>query len=165
MRLVLALVLTLLALPAHAQHQADLADVTTLSSIIDTVYAVISGPYDEDRDWSRFRTLFHPDAQLIPNNMPPPDKPVGTVLSVDEYIEWATDVFRNAPLFQGQGFYEVEATRRVERYGTIAHIWSTYESRGDPAAEPFARGINSFQLSWDGAVSYTHLTLPTICSV
>ena len=39
----------------------------------------------------------------------------------------------------------------MEKFGHIAHIFSTYESRrkaDDPA--PFARGINSFQLMNDG---------------
>jgi hypothetical protein len=39
----------------------------------------------------------------------------------------------------------------TEEYGLIAQAFSTYESRrsaGDP--EPFARGINSFQLMNDG---------------
>ena len=44
------------------------------------------------------------------------------------------------------GFHERELARRVEAFGNIAHVWSTYESRytaQDPA--PFSRGINSFQ--------------------
>jgi len=55
------------------------------------------------------------------------------------------------PLIEGKGFYETEIARRVEQFGQIAHVWSTYESRhdlGDP--EPFMRGINSIQLFNDG---------------
>ena len=39
--------------------------------------------------------------------------------------------------------------RRTERYGKIAHAFSTYESRREPEGEPFERGINSFQLLKD----------------
>ena len=48
------------------------------------------------------------------------------------------------------GFFEKEVARRVERFGNIAHVFSTYESRrhaDDP--QPFARGINSIQLMND----------------
>jgi hypothetical protein len=40
--------------------------------------------------------------------------------------------------------------RRVETFGNIAHVFSTYESRRAPGDKPFARGINSFQLVRDG---------------
>jgi len=46
---------------------------------------------------------------------------------------------------------EREAARTAERYGNIMQIFSTYESRHDAKdAQPFARGINSFQLFYDG---------------
>ena len=35
---------------------------------------------------------------------------------------------------------------RVEQFANIAHVFSTYESRREKDAAPFARGINSFQL-------------------
>ena len=40
-------------------------------------------------------------------------------------------------------------SRRVETFGNIAHVFSTYESRRAPGEKPFARGINSFQLVRD----------------
>lgn len=155
----LALVAALLvAAPALAQPadstaawpEADPADVSTIEAIIPAVYEVISGPATEERDWDRFRSMMHPEARLIPTaaNADGTRRPI--VLTVDGYVETAARIFRDGPMFQGKGFYEVEAAQRVERYGTIAHVWSTYESRLDPAEEPFARGINSFQLFWDG---------------
>ena len=39
----------------------------------------------------------------------------------------------------------------MECYGDIAQVFSTYESRHAEAdAKPFQRGINSFQLLFDG---------------
>ena len=50
-----------------------------------------------------------------------------------------------------EGFFESELARRVETYGHIAHVFSTYESRHSPKdPKPFMRGINSFQLLNDG---------------
>ena len=60
-------------------------------------------------------------------------------------------IARVEPLFEKSGFYEKEIARRVESFGSIAHVWSTYESRHDPSdPEPFMRGINSIQLFNDG---------------
>jgi hypothetical protein len=50
-----------------------------------------------------------------------------------------------------QGFVQTEVARRTERFGKIAQVFSTYEVRraaGDP--RPVVRGVNSFQLFFDG---------------
>ena len=60
-------------------------------------------------------------------------------------------IARVEPYFAENGFYEKEVARRVEQFGQIAHVWSTYESRHNPHdPEPFMRGINSIQLFNDG---------------
>lgn len=120
---------------AAAQETGD-QDVATLDGIVAALYASISGPAGP-RDWARFDSLFLPGAILM-NAGPRPDT-VGAPapLSPEEYRE------RAAPYFSQNAFYEVEVARTTHRYGTVAQLWSTYESRDDPAAEPFARGINS----------------------
>jgi hypothetical protein len=58
---------------------------------------------------------------------------------------------RAGSYFLKNGFAEREAFRKTERYGNIMQVFSTYESRHDAKdATPFARGINSFQLYYDG---------------
>ncbi|MEM1054721.1 MAG: hypothetical protein AAGI52_04290 [Bacteroidota bacterium] len=149
-RFLLALALLVTTLPATAQD-ADPSDVESIGAILDAVYDVISGPTTEARDWDRFRSLMHEDARLIPIGQGQ-DSTWGpyVVWSVEDYVAYGSDAFANSPVLQGKGFYEVEATRRVERYSHLAHAWSTYETRLDPSEEPFARGINSFQLYHDG---------------
>ena len=150
MRTLLLGTLLLLAPSVDAQPEAAPEDVESIESIMAAVYDVISGPATEERDWDRFRSLMHPEGRLVP--LAPTEsggwRPL--VWSVEDYVERAGPMFRDAPMFQGKGFYEVEAASRVERYDALAHVWSTYESRLDPAEEPFARGINSFQLYHDG---------------
>ena len=34
----------------------------------------------------------------------------------------------------------------MEQFGSIAHVFTTYQSRHEKDGKPFARGINSFQL-------------------
>src|SRR6266404_4878220 len=126
----------------------DFDDVSSIDAIIRTAYHVISGPAGTPRDWERERALFVPGARLIPTATVPGRTDVDLaplVLDVEAYIA------RVEQLFEKEGFYETEIARRVEQFGQIAHVWSTYESRHDPReAEPFMRGINSIQLFNDG---------------
>jgi hypothetical protein len=130
-------------------HSASPADVESIDAIIAAAYDVISGPAGKKRDWDRDRALFWPGARLMPTATVPGRNDVDLaplVLDVEGYIE------RVEPIFAKSGFYEKEVARRVEQFGHIAHVWSTYESRHDPNdAEPFMRGINSIQLFNDGS--------------
>ncbi len=120
-------------------------DVASPESIVAAVYDVISGPAGQQRDWDRMRSLFLPGARLIPVGPLPDGGFAARVLSVDDYRA------RSEAALVKQGFFEREIARRAERFGQIVHVFSTYESRRrqeDP--QPFARGINSFQLMHDG---------------
>ena len=110
------------------------ADVASVDAIMAAVYDAISGPAGP-RDWDRFRSLFHPEARLIPLRKKGP-----TVMSVENYIGSASTFFAKSP------FFESELSRKTETYGGVVHAFSTYDSRKSPDEEPFARGINSFQL-------------------
>jgi hypothetical protein len=124
---------------------ANPADVSSIDAILAAVYDVISGPAGKKRDWDRMRSLFVPDARLIPTGAQQNGGFVSRVWSVDQYIE------RAAPFFEKEGFFEREAARRVDQFGQIAQVFSTYESRHAPDdAKPFLRGINSIQLMNDG---------------
>jgi hypothetical protein len=60
-------------------------------------------------------------------------------------------VERSGTVIQRDGFVEAEIGRVTEDYGLIAHAFSSYASfRSRADTEPFARGINSFQLMNDG---------------
>jgi len=123
---------------------ANPADVATMDAIIASLYDVISGG-PGPRNWDRFRSLFVPGARLIPTGRQPTGEVVSRTLTPDEYVQ------RAAPRLEKDGFFEREVSRRAEKFGNIAHLFSTYESRrksDDP--KPFARGINSIQLMNDG---------------
>lgn len=129
-----------------AAPEANPADVATLNGIVKAVYDVISGEAGQKRDWSRFRSLFHPSARMIPTGKNPNTGVVtARSLTTDEYIE------RSEPFMMKEGFYEREKARRVETFGGITHVFSTYESfhKSDDKT-PFMRGINSIQLLNDG---------------
>ena len=130
-------------------NSADPSDVESIEAIVAAAYDVISGPAGKKRDWKRERSLFISGARLIPTAVDAGRNDVDLapqVLDVDAYIA------RVKPYFATAGFYEKEVARRVEQFGQIAHVWSTYESRHDPNdAKPFMRGINSIQLFNDGS--------------
>lgn len=55
------------------------------------------------------------------------------------------------PRLERDGFFERELGRKMERYGNIVHLMSAYDSKRTlQDAQPFARGVNSFQLWFDG---------------
>lgn len=123
------------------------ADLHSIEGILTTLYALISGPAGEPRDWDRFRSIFIPGARLIPTNRAIHDDQGGhppEVMDVETFIRTST------PILESMGFEERQIAMRVERFGCVAHAWSTYESRYAPGEEPFARGINSIQLYDDG---------------
>jgi len=49
-----------------------------------------------------------------------------------------------------EGFYESEIHRVTQKFGNIAHVFSTYESRIKADGPVIARGINSIELFYDG---------------
>jgi hypothetical protein len=124
---------------------ADSKDVSSPEAIIAAVYDVISGPAGQKRNWDRMRTLFVPDARMIPTGKRPTGESTRRVLTVEEYIT------NSGPFLEKEGFFETEIGRKTEQYGNIVHVFSTYESKRTLADEkPFMRGINSFQLWNDG---------------
>jgi len=117
-------------------------DVESMDAILAALYDVISGPAGEKRDWERMKSLFIPEGRLMPSGKNAQTGEVGyRIWTVQEYIDQA------GSSLERDGFFEVEIARKVEEYGTIAHVFSTYESRRKAEDEkPFARGINSIQL-------------------
>ena len=124
---------------------ADPEDVRSIEAIIRASYETISGPAGQPRDWKRMHSLFLPGSHSIRTG-PLGEGRIGyKMMETDDFILQMNDwLVRN-------GFFETEIHSVVEQFGSIAHVFSTYESRRtreDP--EPFMRGINSFQLFHDG---------------
>ena len=127
-------------------NEANPADVASIDAIMKAVYDVISGDAGQKRDWDRFRSLFHKDAKLIPTAKNQQTRVVGArFLTPEDYIQ------RAGPNLEKDGFHERELSRKVDQYGNIAHVFSTYVTfRNKNDKDPFMRGINSFQLMNDG---------------
>lgn len=150
----LLLTASLLALAAPLAAQAappppppaKAEDVSSIDGIMKAVYDVISGPAGQMRDWNRMRSLFIPGARLIPTGRGQDGKHGAQVWTLEEYIS------KVGPRLEENGFFERELGRVEERYANIVHLMSAYDSKrkaDDP--QPFTRGVNSFQLMYDGA--------------
>jgi hypothetical protein len=119
------------------------ADVASVDAIVAALYDVISGPVGKARDWNRMRSLFIPGGRLIPTGMRPGGSVGLRLMEVNDYIALS------GPQLEKMGFTEREIARKMERFGHIAHVFSTYEGRAE-ADGSVVRGINSIQLMNDG---------------
>lgn len=119
-------------------------DVKSLDGIVKLMYTSISGPAGQKRDPELQRSLFVPGARVAAVVKHGKGEPRLVNMDVDGYMKQAF------PTMEAKGFFEVETARRVERYGHVAQVFSTYESREKPDGPVIDRGVNSFQLLFDG---------------
>jgi hypothetical protein len=122
-------------------------DTTTPERCVAALYDVISGAPDTPRDWARFRSLCRPNARFLLVRAHPDGTPLTAEWDVEGFVAEGTKRFADA------GLWEREIARRVTRFGRVAHVFSTYETRlRAPDAPIAARGINSIQLVEEGGV-------------
>ncbi len=136
-----------LVLNVQAQDvQNQYADnVSSVDSIVSSIYQIVSGEKGEERDWELHKTIFHPEARIITNYVDENGEYQIYFLSVDEYMDQYKDYFKNNFLF------ERDVNREIERFGNMAHVFSTFESyekSGDSI--PYKKGTASIQLYNDG---------------
>ncbi|GHM99001.1 hypothetical protein WSM22_04910 [Cytophagales bacterium WSM2-2] len=132
---------SLLANVALAQQDYS-ADVKSVDAIVAALYDVISGEPNTQRDWARFRNLFKPETRLIPTRKTDAGEFTLRALTPDEYVQLFTSRVAT-------GFFERELKRKAESYGTITHLFSTYETKEKKDGPVTNRGINSIQIFYD----------------
>ena len=156
--LVLSGLLSILGLNAQAQEQKQTTtrhvevaaispraeDVSSLDGIMKAFYEAISGPAGEPRQWSRDRTLYIPGVRFVSMRVNAKGEPVARVMDHQQFVD------SNDAELAAKGFFEWEIHRATKRFGNIAHIFSTYESRITKDGPVIARGVNSIELFWDG---------------
>jgi len=120
---------------AAALPAANTADVSEIDQVIKALYDVISGPAGP-RDWSRFRSLFHPDAFMAAFNA----KRELRKFSPAQYAQ------NNGPFFLKNSFSEKEIGRKVNQFGNVAQVFTAYEFNAGTTPPMNQRGINSIEL-------------------
>ncbi len=141
----LAFVVLLLCLACQGQTSVSRSqDVASIDGVLKAYYDIVSGPPGQPRDWERDKNLYIEGVKFVAMSKKD-GKIVADVMTHDQYVKRVNDwLVKN-------GFEEREVHRDVQRFGNIAHVWSTYESRQKPDGPVIARGINSLELFWDGS--------------
>jgi hypothetical protein len=119
-------------------------DVSSIDGIMKAYYEVISGPAGQARQWARDRTLYIQDIRFVAMSQDKEGQPRPQIASHQQFVDASN------PMLVKEGFYETEIHRLTEKFGNIAHVFSTYESRQKADGPVIARGINSLELFWDG---------------
>jgi len=112
-------------------------DVATIDGVMRAFYEVVNVAPEAPRQWARDRTLYSPWIHFVA---------IGKEVEVFDHARFAA---ATEPLLRA-GFREWEVHRTVRRYGNIAHVQSTYESRTGPGEGTPGRGVNYLQLYFDG---------------
>ncbi|HMB93470.1 MAG TPA: hypothetical protein VKP65_21640 [Rhodothermales bacterium] len=141
--LLLALLLLASSHPTYAQPYPQPSDVGTPEAIVEAAYEAIQRAPGQPYNWDRFRSLFLPQATLIPNT----EQTGGAfvVHSPENFIA-LVDSFTVVGGPQDKGFAEEGIHSEVTRYGDIAQVFSTYQKHFWDDDQILGRGINSFQL-------------------
>jgi len=142
MKLFSIVLLALISGSAFGQSKDYSKDTRSIESTVLALYDVISGEPGSPRDWDRFKNLFKPEARLIPTRKDDQGNLTIKAMTPDEYVQ----------LFSSRistGFFERELSRKVEEYGTVIHVFSTYETKEKKDGPVTNRGINSVQLFKD----------------
>jgi hypothetical protein len=143
------LTLLLMALPqstaAELQFvEAEAADVASIDSLVGAYYESLSGEPGDRREFKkRYASLFAKLAHVVTPTLATPDgRSVPNARRIDDWMNRYPD-HREKP------FYEWEVARRVESFGHMAHVYSTYEIRDRKTDErPVSHGLTSFDLAF-----------------
>ncbi|HJZ65655.1 MAG TPA: hypothetical protein VKD70_15120 [Candidatus Acidoferrum sp.] len=119
-------------------------DVNTIEGIVKASYETISGGVGVPRQWGRDRTLFAPSVRYIAMSK---DKSGAVKVQTSDYQEYLD---QSDDFLVKQGFTEVELGRKIERFGNVATVLSSYEGRVASTGKVVTRGVNIFSLYNDG---------------
>jgi hypothetical protein len=120
------------------------SDVASPTAIVAAAYNVISGPQGGERDWNRFKSLFLPTGRLGTIGHGKDGATYVIEITPQEYVGMASGEFEK------EGFFENGVVNKINKFGDVTEVFSSYESRHEKGGEVFARGINNFQCMFDG---------------
>jgi hypothetical protein len=146
-RIIILLIITcLLVQPAaYAQVKTSFGDeVGTLDGIIKAYYEVVTVKKGEKISFERDSLLHVPNASVGMAQKGKDGKVKLRLITLKQFHQ------NSDALLEKDGFYEKEISRKVENFGAIYHVWSTYETKNVADGPVIERGINSIQLYFDG---------------
>jgi hypothetical protein len=119
-------------------------NVSTLDGIMKAYYDVVTVKKGEKASYERDSLLHWPTVNVGMTNVNKNGKLSFQYMSLKEFHRLSD------PYLEKEGFYEHEISRKVDHFGAIYHVFSTYESRATAEGPVTERGINSIELYNDG---------------
>lgn len=126
--------------PAPAPTSADVAAEADVRTVVDAVYAWVSGPQGSTKDRDALLALFVPEGRMIVTQTGPDGASAVRSMPASAFADM---VVRGVAQ---RSFYEAPIRTRVDHFGGVAMAWSSYTARRAPDETPFERGINCVQL-------------------
>ena len=120
-------------------------DVSTIEGIVKASYETISGGVGVPRQWGRDESLFDPNVRFVAVERDPKSGAIVAMITTHQEFVDSTD----ASLVK-EGFTERELGHKIERYGNVATVLSSYEGKNAATGKVATRGVNIFQLYYDG---------------
>jgi len=120
-------------------------NVSTLNGIMKAYYDVVTVNKGEKPSYERDSLLHFGNVNVGWAVKTKTGKTAFKYVSLKEYHKESDDYLAS------KGFYEKEISRRVEKFGAVYHVWSTYESRNTKTDPVIERGINSIEMYYDGS--------------
>jgi len=118
--------------------------VSTLDGIMKAYYDVVTVKKGEKPSYERDSLLHLGNVNVGWAQKTKAGKMMFKYVSLKEYHRLSDDEVAS------RGFDEREISRKVEQFGAIYHVWSTYETRNTKTGPIIERGINSIELFYDG---------------
>ena len=151
-----ALLFVASALPAQTSRRREVrreaavpADAASVDAIVAALYACVSHAPEASPDFDRMRGIFLYVGMLVPPKRP--GQPEIMATDVDGFADRYQKAAASDKEKKAEGFFEREIARRLDCFGNLCQVFSTYESRRAASdAKPFERGVNSIQLVRDG---------------
>jgi len=132
----------------HVQVQPVAArpeDVASIEAIVKASYETISGGVGVPRQWGRDESLFDPNVRFVAVERDPKSGAIVAMITThQEFVDVADESTVK------EGFTERELAHKIERYGNVATVLSTYEGKNASTGKVVTRGVNIFQLYFDG---------------
>ena len=132
----------------HVQVQpvpARPEDVASIEAIVKASYETISGGVGVPRQWGRDESLFDPNVRFVAVERDPKSGEIVAMITThQEFVDTADESTVK------EGFAERELAHKIERYGNVATVLSSYEGKNASTGKVVTRGVNIFQLYFDG---------------
>lgn len=119
-------------------------DVSSLDGIIKAFYSVTCVKIGQQSSYERDSLLHRPGALVGLSGADRAGNPYINTMTLKRFHELED------PEMAKTGFNERSISRKVEKFGNIYHVFSTYETRYAPDDPIIGRGIDSIELYYDG---------------